>query len=153
MRPLIVSGDTVTFQPRLCAGRITVGDLVVFRLDQTLVVHRIIDCFRRNDVSFFKEKGDNRFFPTVIPSEDIIGRVCAIHKKHATIDLTTRRWMLINTAAGYYWKVLFRLLGAAVYIKKAFFGSHKFPGAAAVVRKIAMVFSKLPTYFFGFRRD
>jgi signal peptidase I len=136
MRPLIVEGDRIVMEPVQASTTIRPGDIVVFESASGLVAHRIIDRSTRNGRTCYREKGDNRFYPTCIDHAAILGKVVQIQKPRSAILLTAWRWRLLGRVLGIYWKVLFRLLDGAVWVKQAVAGSVRTGWAARSVRRL-----------------
>ena len=88
---------------------------------------RIVAKIRKNDKMWFKEKGDNRFYPSIIPDEVIVGKVISIGKNGRKIDLTKNYWPIINRSLGLYWKILFTGLEFIPSPKRIFTGFILYP--------------------------
>lgn len=78
MLPTLVEGQIVfvDFAP----GRLQRGDVVLFRLDDLLIVHRLVGEVRRRDGRhYYRARGDGRIHldPPIVP-ERIVGRVVAL---------------------------------------------------------------------------
>jgi signal peptidase I len=123
MRPLIVEGDRIVIEPVGTATPISIGDIVVFESATGLVAHRIIDRIRTGETTSYLEKGDNRFYPTSIDHQALIGRVIEIRKARSVVDLTSWHWKTLSLMLGVYWRVLFRVFNGLVRVKHAVFGS------------------------------
>ncbi len=150
MKPLIAEGDTLTFVPIGDTGRIPIGDIVVFEGEKGLIAHRIVDKMVVDGGLFYKEKGDNRFYPSLIPESVIIGTVCRITGSAGTIDLTSRRWIFLNRLCGNYWRVLFRGLNRLVDVKQCIFGAEPRFMNTTLKRGVFFLVS-LPSRFFRSR--
>jgi len=148
MKPLIMEGNCITFSPLLNVDDLRIGDIAVFQGPTCLIAHRIVDRIRKDGKTWFKEKGDNRFYPTVIPGDVIVGKVVEIDKNGVNIDLTAYYWSYVNRFLGCYWKVLFTVLEFIINTKKKFLGSKKFHVVAAAYRMVSKFLVKLPTRFF-----
>ena len=147
MKPLIVEGSTITCRPILDSGNLKIGDIAVFGRSG-IVVHRIVDRIRKDGKTWFKEKGDNSFFPTLITSDAIIGKVIGVNKNDMNIDLTRYRWFFLNRFIGYYWKTLFTGLEVMITVKNKIAGQMKFHFVGPTFRKISRLLIKLPTKLF-----
>lgn len=76
MMPLLQTSDKVlvhTVKP----AEIRVGDIIVFKNSDKLIVHRVI---RSYNSSSFLQKGDNTTTAEIVSSKDVIGKVIAIRK-------------------------------------------------------------------------
>lgn len=98
MYPLLVAGDIVTIT-RLEIGRIARGDMVVFKADNGLCVHRYIrKISKHNDATEFLMKGDNMLkvdVPAVL-ADDILGKVATIKKSNSKINVKNYCWKINN---------------------------------------------------------
>jgi signal peptidase I len=76
MAPLIRPGDRVLVTSK-DIEKIGIGDIVAFRRDDNIIVHRILHR-KKNGMSIdFLEKGDATYFSRFISANDIIGKVTA----------------------------------------------------------------------------
>ncbi len=78
MLPTLVEGQIVfvDFAP----GRLARGDVLLFRLDDLLIVHRLVgEVWRRDGRHYYRARGDGRIHldPPVVP-ERVVGRVVAL---------------------------------------------------------------------------
>ena len=148
MKPFIKDGNSITFTSLSNWEDLKIGDIAVFHGQSGLIAHRIVGRIKKDGKTWFNEKGDNRFYPTVIPEDVIIGKVTEIDKDDIKIDLTAYNWSCINRFLGYYWVVLFKVLGFIVNKKKKFFNSKKNHVVSTAYRKVSKFLIKLPTNFF-----
>ena len=76
MNPYIQKGDAVVYENNTDPNYYNYGDILVFRKDNRVVVHRIIDIIDINGEKIFYTKGDNNNGPDGYPitSKDIIGK-------------------------------------------------------------------------------
>ncbi|MCC7430889.1 signal peptidase I [bacterium] len=86
MKPFIFDGDKIKIK-FIEAKKIKFGDIVVFKSNEKLVVHRIIRTIERHDLLYFWEKGDNRRFPTEINENDLVGKVVEIERSGKIVSL------------------------------------------------------------------
>lgn len=77
MLPTLASGDRVLVE-RLPPDRYRVGDVVVYRGEDSLVAHRLVGSFRVGPDSYLVHRGDNSRVRGVLAREEILGRVSAI---------------------------------------------------------------------------
>jgi len=96
MAPLLRPGDVVVV--RLGQVRPRLGDLVVRRQSDALVVHRVIKLAGRQVIT----KGDATIFPDppATPAE-LLGVVTSIEGT-STLDLTRGAWRMLNPALALY---------------------------------------------------
>jgi signal peptidase I len=102
MLPLIRPGDTVS----LClinGDELKTGELIAFRQDEGLIVHRFIKQRKINKSLWFCQKGDNLSGWSWISEDDVLGRVESIRGRGKVIYLNTRPWTWINRVMGISW--------------------------------------------------
>lgn len=102
MLPLIRPGDTVS----LClinGDELKTGDLIAFRQDGDLIVHRFIKQRRIDRSRWLCQKGDNLSGWSWIPEDDVLGRVESIRGRGKVIYMNTRPWTWINRVMGISW--------------------------------------------------
>lgn len=96
MRPLLRTGDTVTVQS-IDPGALRRGEVIVVQRGDDLITHRLVGV----DARGWHTRGDNADDADAIASaESIVGRVIAIERGGACIDLRGRRWAIANQLAG-----------------------------------------------------
>lgn len=88
MQPLIQPGDRVTLK-HADVDQVKFGDIIVFRQQEVLVVHRVIGRLRIDGRTFFLQKGDSNLAASPVPSDDVLARVVAIGKAGKTFRLDT----------------------------------------------------------------
>jgi len=104
MLPLIRPGDTVSL--RLINGDELkkTGDLIAFRQDGCLIVHRFIKQLKINKSLWLCQKGDNLSGWSWISEDDVLGRVESIRGLgRKVIYLNTWPWTWINRVVGISW--------------------------------------------------
>lgn len=79
MKPIFSRGDMVIIQKidKKDIQKLTIGDIIEYRLDNHIIVHRIIEKKEKNKKLIFKTKGDNNNAPDTkyVSEEQIIGLV------------------------------------------------------------------------------
>ncbi len=69
------------------------GDIVVFRQDGELIVHRVIGMYHRDGETIFVTKGDNRLhFDPPVSANEIVGRALAVQRAGRSRSLETPLW-------------------------------------------------------------
>ncbi len=99
MRPLIRPGDTVS----LClidGDELRTGDLIAFRQDGDLIVHRLIKQRRTDKTWRLCQKGDNLSGWGWLREDGVLGRVESIRGQGKVINMDTRPWPWINRVMG-----------------------------------------------------
>ena len=79
MLPVIGQGDQVLVE-RALSNNIRFGDIIVFRKNGQLVVHRVLAKRKLNGECHILEKGDAMFQSNLIPAQDILGRVTVVSR-------------------------------------------------------------------------
>ena len=92
MMPLLQIGDKVLVHS-VKPAEIRVGDLMVYKSNDNLIVHRVI---RKYDSLSFIQKGDNAATAEIVSSKDVIGTVIAIRKGNKMIYPNKGIWNFIN---------------------------------------------------------
>ncbi|OEU47575.1 MAG: hypothetical protein BA861_04785 [Desulfobacterales bacterium S3730MH5] len=102
MLPLLRPGDTVSL--RLINGdEFKTGELIAFRQDECLIVHRFIKQRKIDKSLWLCQKGDNFSGWSWIPEDDVLGRVESIRGRGDIIYMNTRPWTWINRVMGISW--------------------------------------------------
>lgn len=95
MAPLIRIGDKVKVKTTSTEA-IGFGDIIVYREEEKLVVHRVVAKGEFDRQPFFLQKGDRSSFPFRIPAECVLGKVSEIHKPSRCIRLNSRKGRFLN---------------------------------------------------------
>ena len=95
MAPLIRIGDKVKVKTT-SPEAIGFGDIIVYREEEKLVVHRVVAKGKFDRQPFFLQKGDRSSSPLRIPAECVLGKVSEIHKPSRCIRLNSRKWRFLN---------------------------------------------------------
>ncbi|MFC1893831.1 S24/S26 family peptidase [Chloroflexota bacterium] len=105
MAPLIRSGDQVLVS-QVLAEQIHFGDIVVFRRNGDLIVHRVFKKWRNAEGIFFGEKGDSAQVQGLLAAGKVIGRVTTVKGRgNKTLSLSPPLSRLANLvlSAWLYW--------------------------------------------------
>ena len=86
MQPTLVAGDVLTFEP--LRGAPSVGDVVLFRYGNAVLLHRIVALDGDNVTT----RGDNCATCEQFPRSAIIARLAEVEKKHSLRHLAVR-WL------------------------------------------------------------
>jgi signal peptidase I len=100
MRPLINPGDRLSLR-LLDVVLLKRGDIIAFREDNNLVVHRFIMKKMVNGKWLFCQKGDNLRGWSWIQEDWILGKVESIRRPDRTLNLASRCWSCINHMLGF----------------------------------------------------
>jgi signal peptidase I len=96
MRPLLRAGDWI-FVEAVTPPALGLGDIIVVQRGAELITHRVV----AQDEQGWRTHGDNtRVLDSVVPAEEIVGRVSAIERGTHRIDLQARRWQTVNRWIG-----------------------------------------------------
>ncbi|MBM4145946.1 MAG: signal peptidase I [Nitrospira sp.] len=95
MYPLIEVNDRVLVK-KLDAHELRSGDIILFKVDDNFITHRIIKILKREGRLLFYQKGDANKCATLISPESIIGKVIAIEKNGNLLSFRSRRIRIIN---------------------------------------------------------
>ncbi|MDD8027853.1 MAG: signal peptidase I [Acidobacteriota bacterium] len=85
MAPLLATGDWCVAEDAR-SRTIRCGDIILFRRDKAVVVHRVIAVRARGGGLRYLQKGDKAPEPGWIPAESVLGRVRFIEKRRGMID-------------------------------------------------------------------
>ncbi|HLG65748.1 MAG TPA: hypothetical protein VKY19_27755 [Ktedonosporobacter sp.] len=107
MRPLLAIGNEIYIEPAQ-AHELRIGEIAAFETPQGIVVHRIVRRRKSQTTIRLLQMADIDLYPSWIEAHDVIGRVTAVRRDSAYIDLQhpLARQMGAITAYIRYW--LFR---------------------------------------------
>jgi signal peptidase I len=103
MQPAVRRGSRVLVE-RTEPDKIRFGDIIVFKKNNLLIVHRVIGKYNLAEKRFFVEKGDASLISSLVHSGDIIGRVTAIQNDLGILNIiagTTRIRQLALAAVSF----------------------------------------------------
>ena len=96
MFPFIRSGDLITIKP-FKESEIYIGDVIFYKKEGLLFVHRLIKKERLNGDLIGITRGDNRQIPDKpIKMSQVKGKVVKIDRGKKSIELTSFPWKLAN---------------------------------------------------------
>jgi len=88
MAPLIRPGDRVLVS-KVVAEQVYAGDIIVFRRDDELIVHRVLKKRRTARGICFGEKGDTGGVYRVIGARSVVGKVTMVKKGGMILNLSS----------------------------------------------------------------
>jgi len=147
MYPLIRDGSTLTFLPSAADRLLKAGDIALFERSGILVAHRIVGKFYQDGCLWFREKGDNTFYPGTFPASSLIGRVIHIEHNGHIRDLTRWRQRIAGRLAGASWCALFALLRSLGACSRRVGCSAAVPKARTTILNVFRLLSRLPARF------
>ena len=103
MKPTIEIGDVVKVK-KVEPSEIRAGDIVAFKNDRHIVVHRIVRIKRANGGFSFFQMGDASGYASGLKSIDIVGKVFAINKNGREVRLDSPKQVIGNRMFG--WRAL-----------------------------------------------
>jgi signal peptidase I len=95
MYPLIEVNDRVLVK-KLDAHELRSGDIILFKVDDNFIAHRIIRILKRDGRLLFCQKGDANRHASLLSPESIIGKVITIEKNGNLLEFKSRRIRIIN---------------------------------------------------------
>lgn len=95
MAPLLKPGDSLLI--RHGVGKIRIGDVIVFKASEKLLVHRVVSRRKTREGEVLLAKGDrSRVFDEPIVPGQVIGKVLEAQGPSGRLRLTSRSWRLTN---------------------------------------------------------
>lgn len=92
MFPIIGTGDRITISPERNPG---VGDIIVFKKNETMVCHRLVKTFEKDGARHYQTRGDSFFSPDEpVTPEQIVGKVISIDRSH--VSLARKMLLLVH---------------------------------------------------------
>ena len=81
MNPIYYRGDAVIYE-KVKSIDISKDDILVFKSDNMIITHRVVDIIKKGNEIYFRTKGDNNkeFDSTLVSSNDVYGKVLYIVK-------------------------------------------------------------------------
>lgn len=101
MMPTLRPGDRVIIERFPPARNPRLGDIVLMRIVDKWVVHRIVGRVIQDREVYYRQKGDAGRETALVSSASISGRAVAIEKMGGdTVELTSRRQIFLNAFLG-----------------------------------------------------
>jgi signal peptidase I len=99
MHPTIREGETITVEP-VTASAVNVGDIVLYRLDDGLIAHRVkgIEGAEGNGTRFILRGDASGNSDAPVNAEQILGRVISVERAGRSIDLYSTRTKIFCTS-------------------------------------------------------
>lgn len=96
MRPLLRDGCKVVVGP--VRSQVALGDILLFRRDSAVIVHRVVRLKRRGTDVLIRTKGDGttRLDPGWIKQTDAIAKVVGLVRGARVVDLESRLWRCLG---------------------------------------------------------
>ncbi len=122
MLPLLWPGDVIIIDP-IDIEQIAIGDIVVFKLDNRLVAHRLISISSNNNSKFLFTKGDSNLKKDEpISAELLIGVVRNVVKNELFIPINQRKSLQFQLLTKFpiINSLIFKVVGKLYLISKKF---------------------------------
>jgi len=136
MAPLIRPGDQVKVS-RVAPGEVRFGDILVFKRNNDLIVHRVLKRWRAPEGNYFSEKGDAGSVYGLVNGDSIVGRVIGLKKGTRTYDLDLPPGRIANLSIAAWCKIT-----AAVINRLKPSHSPIITGAENAIHKILYISSR-----------
>lgn len=117
MSPLIEVNERVLVRKE-GLKQIRLGDIILFRIEDVFVTHRVIRKSWKNDHLYFVERGDRGGSASKIPFESVLGRVVAIEKNGRLLRLDSGWGRMVNTVLGINNYMVYRVSAKVEVIKR-----------------------------------
>ena len=101
MRPLIRVNDRV-FVERLEPRQLRFGDIVLFKTENGLVIHRVLGKWRAQGALHFLQKGDFNPDAECVSAACVLGRVRAVDRDGAVVNFVSGKGYIIQVAMACY---------------------------------------------------
>lgn len=96
MWPFLRPGRKVVVK-RVPINDLKIGDIILYRLDNELICHRLLRKCTDNNKSLLYARGDNsRGFPQVVTEEMFLGKVTGALRSGKIINLSGRKQQFVN---------------------------------------------------------
>lgn len=99
MSPLISANEKVLVRKE---GSMEIGlrDIILFRCQDVLVTHRVVDKIWEDGLLYFIERGDRGGSAGIVPIENVLGKVIAVEKNGQYLRLDCGWGKMVNTILG-----------------------------------------------------
>lgn len=100
MSPLIEINDRVLVK-KVNSFEIRPKDIILFKADDVLVTHRVVNFSRNDGKPMILQKGDASNHASLISTDTVMGKVKAIERKGKFLNLDSRQGRVINGFLGW----------------------------------------------------
>ncbi len=123
MLPLLRPGDHVTVEHGCL--KIKRGEIIVFRQENKLVVHRVIRFDDTPNERVFVTKGDNVFyFDSPVAESQLVGRVSIVQRGEQRLFIDTTPWQIVGGLIAISTLAWTKLYRASRTLKQAVLGTQ-----------------------------
>ena len=142
MSPLLEPGDTVSVNKAKLQD-LQKGDIIVYRANENLCVHRYIYKFKKDEYSGFIAKGDNTYCFDQLPisMEQLVGKVISIRKNKKTIDLERTSWRIINYLLASISAIQAYVPISLQFLRRTFLRNREFRPGIFIRKGLCFIFS------------
>lgn len=137
MAPLIHPGDRVLVVS-IPVERVRLGDIIVFKRNGDLIVHRVLKKLRTADNIRFMEKGDGTHMSGLAGSDTVVGRVSMIQGKAKRLNLNSP----LSQFTSLILSLWFRFSSSAIY-RLEYSGIKAISQAGRVLSPLILVTSNI----------
>ncbi|MBU0581473.1 MAG: signal peptidase I [Candidatus Margulisbacteria bacterium] len=133
MEPEVLENSNVVVES-IAPTYVKIGDVVVFKVQNKAIIHRIIGIHNINGDLFFVEKGDNSPASSLFHQENLFGKISGAENKDIVAEynrdfITTYLWLTYPLFKGF--QIIRKLLSKknqrlAEFIFEFFFGTWRF---------------------------
>lgn len=117
MFPTLRDGD-LGYVEKCSYNELLIGDILVFKVQDKLIAHRLIEQSRHNDTEQFLTKGDkNNFKDKVFGQKELIGKVTHIQRKNKTIQLNSTAMKIQKVTALHFSSILIPFFDAFIGLR------------------------------------
>ena len=139
MSPLIEGNDKVLVK-KVNSFEIEAKDIILFKVDDVFVTHRVANFSRNDGKTMILQKGDASNHASLIPSETIIGKVKGIEKKGRFLDLDSWQGRVMNFFFGWKNCFFYRFCSTIDPVKQWLRDKPGFALARALYRNLKKLF-------------
>ena len=142
MSPLIMAGDCISLR-FTDPGSLKIGDIIVFREDENLIVHRLLKKRSVNGKGWLCQKGDNLSGCSWIPEDRLLGKVESIQGTGRTLNMARWPWTRINPTLGFtvsFWAAVQEDIRA---LKIFIFGHQPVPVLSGLNKRLSKIINRM----------
>jgi len=117
MYPTMKAGD-LGHVVKCSANDLNVGDLIVFKQNEKLVAHRLIEIVHQNNQRVFVARGDkNHHKDNLFSDDELVGRITSIQRKNRTIKSQSLYMQIQRFKADNFSKILIPFYNLSIQLK------------------------------------